>query len=825
MAAGEGGGGAKLATGWYELIPSMAGAEGSIASQLMPAAGRAGGSAGASMGAMLLGGLKRFAGPIAIIAAGFSIKKIVHESTEAFMGLAAETKNLQRLTGGTVEQASLLGASMRLSGLDTTKTSTAMAIFSRNLNTANDGGDKTNAMVAKLGTNFRDAHGNILPISQIMPGLADRFKSMPDGAQKTALAMQLFGRSGAQMLPFLNKGSAGLAELNAKAREMGLVLDDTSLRIFTQAKVSMREYQATVQGTKVALGQDLVPILESVSNVGRQLMIPVLETMTGWFAKARTPILGVAEDIQGFADRGGHAMKGILGFFQGGNTIDLASALGITASSPIVSVLNGVRDGLQGAFGFVKTIFADIGPVVGPLIGQFAQLWSTISPLGIVFKSLQPILPALASMFTTLAQTVGGALGGVMATLMPVLQQVAGTLVGALTTALQALLPVLPPIIGVIGNLAGMLAGALGNALSAILPVIGSLISTLVTALVPVVQRLAPVIVDFANALGPILGQVLQAIAPIITMVADTLGQILPIITPLLDPIFQLFGILLPLATPILKLVGALLTPLIQLLGAILTPILGLISPILDLLVPVLTFLVQILAAVIQGVVGAITWFVNLVTGSKEAQAQLASVWSAVAGFFSGLWNTIVGFFSTGISRAIAFVTGLPKMILNALGNLGSVLYNAGRDLIQGLLNGAGSLLKNIGKFFLSILPSWIVDPFKAALGIHSPSTVMADESEHLPEGVMVGVTRGVNKNRGAVAASLASMVQPGSFLSGMAGSARAAISAASGGLPGTITLLDQDGSILTHARVMVNGAIAGADAANESTLRGSFIR
>lgn len=36
---------------------------------------------------------------------------------------------------------------------------------------------------------------------------------MPDGAEKSALAMQLFGKNGMAMLPFLNKGAAGIQEL------------------------------------------------------------------------------------------------------------------------------------------------------------------------------------------------------------------------------------------------------------------------------------------------------------------------------------------------------------------------------------------------------------------------------------------------------------------------------------------------------------------------------------------------------------------------------------------------------------------------------------
>ncbi|WP_074783883.1 hypothetical protein [Arthrobacter woluwensis] len=59
--------------------------------------------------------------------------------------------------------------------------------------------------------------------------------------------------------------------------------------------------------------------------------------------------------------------------------------------------------------------------------------------------------------------------------------------------------------------------------------------------------------------------------------------------------------------------------------------------------------------------------------------------------------------------------------------------------MIQGLLNGAGSLLSSIGSFFLNQLPGWIVGPFKAALGIHSPSRVFRQFGEFIVQGLAGG--------------------------------------------------------------------------------------
>ncbi|WP_370487651.1 phage tail protein [Stenotrophomonas maltophilia] len=54
--------------------------------------------------------------------------------------------------------------------------------------------------------------------------LADRFKAMPDGAEKAALAVDIFGKAGAEMIPFLNQGRDGIGALKQEAAELGLQL-------------------------------------------------------------------------------------------------------------------------------------------------------------------------------------------------------------------------------------------------------------------------------------------------------------------------------------------------------------------------------------------------------------------------------------------------------------------------------------------------------------------------------------------------------------------------------------------------------------------------
>lgn len=116
------------------------------------------------------------------------------------------------------------------------------------------------------------------------------------------------------------------------------------------------------------------------------------------------------------------------------------------------------------------------------------------------------------------------------------------------------------------------------------------------------------------------------------------------------------------------------------------------------------------------------------------------SAWGAVTGAVSGAWRSVTGAVSAGVSTAVSFVRGLPGRSVAALGNLGSVLFNSGKNLVQGLLNGAGSLLANIGRFFLDKVPGWIRGPFEQAMGIHSPSLVFARYGQYIGQGLIIGI-------------------------------------------------------------------------------------
>lgn len=115
-------------------------------------------------------------------------------------------------------------------------------------------------------------------------------------------------------------------------------------------------------------------------------------------------------------------------------------------------------------------------------------------------------------------------------------------------------------------------------------------------------------------------------------------------------------------------------------------------------------------------------------------------IWGRLTSFFSGLWSGIGNAIRSAWDGILSFFSGLPQTILGFFSGIGQWLWNAGRDLIQGLLNGIRSLAGTIGSFFLNLLPDWIVGPFKAAMGINSPSKLFAEYGRNTVEGYLRGI-------------------------------------------------------------------------------------
>lgn len=103
--------------------------------------------------------------------------------------------------------------------------------------------------------------GKVRKVEDVLPELADVFKALDDDATEAALAMQLFGRSGTELLEFLNRGSSGIAELQERARALGVEIDGNTAAAAARFKDQLDDLQSLADGFGLTLASKLAPAL------------------------------------------------------------------------------------------------------------------------------------------------------------------------------------------------------------------------------------------------------------------------------------------------------------------------------------------------------------------------------------------------------------------------------------------------------------------------------------------------------------------------------------------------------------------------------------
>lgn len=98
----------------------------------------------------------------------------------------------------------------------------------------------------------------------ILGMVADKFATMEPGVKKSNLAMAIFGKTGAELIPLLNRGSAGLDELRAAAHEAGFVMDDEAVEALAGLDDQLDETHLNMQGLKQEIVIGLLPTVKSL---------------------------------------------------------------------------------------------------------------------------------------------------------------------------------------------------------------------------------------------------------------------------------------------------------------------------------------------------------------------------------------------------------------------------------------------------------------------------------------------------------------------------------------------------------------------------------
>ncbi len=438
----------------------------------------------------------------------------------------------------------------------------------------------------------------------------------------------------------------------------------------------------------------------------------------------------------------------------------------------------------------VSTMFGDVGDAIDESANALQPLLSILLDVAAVGSEF---LPGMAAGFAESAQRAADFVSaaresgelhdwisaglselGDLADLFGNLGRIVGSVFGALDSSGAGFLTTLVDLTGQAADFLESLEGqaaltALGEAFATVGAVVSEVVLVALQQLAPIIVQLAPAFATLAQQAGGILVPALQTLGPILAWIAEVIADNIEWLAPLTLGLLgaaKAFGVV---------------TTAVQVLGAIskANPWVVIISATIALATIIVTHWDEITAAVgaawdwlvaragevwgwierniIDHITAAAEWVGDRISDIITFFGWLGSLPGRVANWFGQAKDWAV----RKLGELVSWMRGLPGRILNALGNFGSLLVNAGRDLVNGLIRGIGNMAGAIWDALVGI----VSDAWNGALdflGIASPSKEGIWAGQMIGDGLVRGLMasrRSVSAAAGELAASAA--VQP----------------------------------------------------------------
>lgn len=480
----------------------------------------------------------------------------------------------------------------------------------------------------------------------------------------------------------LQEGSASeKAAMAAQVLEANFGGINKALANTPQGRMTVLQHE--IAGLKTSVGNDLIAAFGGVGGAVIKMVQAVEPLITAFFDK----VAALAEKIGPPLEKVFGAIADRIGKLNFNGFTGQLSSL----SGPIAAVT-----GLLGAAGLGGALKGLSGiPVIGGLLSKFGGILSGLGgPITLVIGALSGLIatsPQLRSEFGTMLTGVFTSLQAAFKMLRPSIQ----ALMGALNQLVQAVMPVITNVIG------------------QIIPMLTPIISTLVGALVPAIQGILTVVTAVITAITPAI----QGIQPIITAVITAVMVVIQSLMPVISQISSLITDVVAAITPVVQGLEPLVTTVVQAISGViqaLVPVIQALAPLVsDIISAIVGFIrstllptIQAMLPFIQGIIGGITMVVNGIVNVIQGVINL------VTGLINGNWRQAFNGFKQIVHGAVQGVLGFLGDIGSAIGGIfagaGTWLWNAGKSILTGLLNGLKSAWRSVTSFVGGI-GSWIV--------------------------------------------------------------------------------------------------------------------
>jgi len=228
-----------------------------------------------------------------IAAAGAGVLTSMSALTLGLANTASAAVDMADRLGISAEAAQELGFAAEQAGSSSADLEAGIRKMTKTIGEAASGSKSAQATLDELGLSLGQLQG--LSPDQQFALIADRLSKIPDPAVRAAKAMEIFGKGGAKLGPLLAGGAAGLDEMRAKARSLGLVIDEDTARSAEEFGDVVSQLRQQLGALLNQIGAALLPALKQLAAVTTEYLGAAIQ----WIKENRGLIVSIAMGAAG----------------------------------------------------------------------------------------------------------------------------------------------------------------------------------------------------------------------------------------------------------------------------------------------------------------------------------------------------------------------------------------------------------------------------------------------------------------------------------------------------------------------------------------------
>ena len=511
-----------------------------------------------------------------------------------------------------------------------------------------------------------------------MVNMADNANTFGTSIGDIQNAYQGFAKQNYTMLDNLKLGYGGTQQ------EMQRLISDASKMTDVQQKLGVTVDSSSMSFDNIVAAIDVMQTSMQISGItseqAAELVASGAMTEEEAFMAMGTTAREASTTIEGSVS----AMKAawdnwLVGL--GSDTANVGDLTGQLVDSVVVAASN---------------VVPRVGEIVGTLIGELPNMIAQAVPV---------ISEALGTIGTNAMDTLRASLGEdnplvqMLDSIIAAATNLSGTFSDYLQPAIDTASVVMQALYDAFSGTGSSITDVLQPALDAFLPVWQS-INDLIQAAVPFITQIIGDVISLA-------GSILEAAMPAIASIVETVSAALPLIQTIWNTVFPViqtvtetvFGVVSSVIQTVMSVIQ-------QVISVVLAAINGDWSGVWNGILGILQTVWNAIQGAVSGAINAVLGIIGGVLGAISG--VWTGAWNAIGSFLSGAWNSIKQAVSNGIDGVLGFMRDLPGNILSAIGNIGSLLWDAGTSIISGFLGGLKQKFEDV-KNFVGGIADWIV--------------------------------------------------------------------------------------------------------------------